>query len=344
MKYTLDLPPSIVERIYQTAGTHPDFSMRAFILLAIENQLEMESSGRSEPPEQLPNRPDAEGQELHLPSQVADLIAEPVAAEAHADPLDGDARSDTTDADGTPWIWGQVNRVLPIKFVLRVLANAGRDSELTLEEAQKLVGFAGREYGLYLRELDDRAERGRVARLSVGFPTAESQKDAISRFQTHYLGKRRGDGRVAGAPFTLGLVGTVGDNGVGLTEAGALFARLENPILDSDTNGHPTLTEDEATSYLEHCRHQVPGETKAFTIILAGLVHDDAHSTDALNALIAETVGQNWTKTMVSTQRSGTMGRMIELGLVDRQREGRRVKFTATDRGREFLKRAKHNE
>lgn len=335
MRYMLDLPSGLVERIYANVGERDDFTLRSFILMAIENQLEMEAK---KPPagEGTPARAE-EDADPRVSSEVAELVGEPPALEPCGEMIGQEQRSDTMDAEGTPWLWGQVNRVLPIKFSLRVLANADEGSGLALEEAQTLVASAGRTYGFYLRNLDDLADRGRTDRLSVGFPTADSEEDAMSRFRSHYLGHRRKDGRVAGASFTLGLVGACSGNRIGLTDAGATFARLENPVLDTGRNGHPTLSDQEVDVYLRHCLERVPGEAKAFATILSGVV-EGRQSTDGLNSLIGSTVGRDWTDTMVSTQRSGTMGRMIELGLIERERQGRRVKFTATERGREFLR------
>lgn len=335
MKYMIDLPSGLVERIYGSVGHRADFTLRSFILMAIENQLEMEGeAAREVGGASAPVEDDTHG---IVPPEVAELVGEPGPLEPCGEVIGQDQRSDTVDADGTPWLWGQVNRVLPIKFCLRVLANGDEGSGLALEEAQRLVASAGRTYGLYLQQLDDSAERGRVDRLSVGFPTADSEEDAVSRFRSHYLGHRRKDGRVAGASFTLGLVGACNGNRIGLTEAGASFARLENPVLDGDRNGHPTLSEQEVDEYLRHCLAFARGERKAFATILSGVI-EGRQSTEHLNAMIGTAVGRDWTKTMVSTQRSGTMGRMIELGLIERERDGRRVVFTATERGREFLR------
>lgn len=341
MRLVLDVPGPLLERIYEEVGVRSGFSMRSFMLMAIENQLQLESGTLPEAEEVHGGR-NAGGPE-ELPEDLQVLIAnrEPD-GRAHAEPVPPERRADVTDADGTPWVWGQVNRVFPIKFVVRVLANAGDFDGIPFEEAGNVIGTAGRSFGLFLAALDERAERGRVDRLSVGFPTSDAEKDAVSRFCSHFFGERRGDGRVSGAAFMLGLVGLLEDGTVGLTKAGASFACLRNPLLDGSSFTHPTLCQDEIDTYLSHCRKSVVGETKAFATVLSGLLQGYG-SNDDLNSHIASGPGRDWTESMVSTQRSGAMGRMLELGVIERHREGRRVRFEMTDRGRVFLEEQDHS-
>ena len=335
MRLMLDVPGPLLERIYEEVGVRSGFSMRSFILTAIENQLQLESGTLAEA-EETHGGSNGDGP-VELPGDLRALIAHPEpSGGSDAAPVPAGGRADVTDADGTPWVWGQVNRVFPIKFVVRVLANAGDGKGIPLEEAGNVIAKASRSFGLFLAALDERAERGRVDRLSVGFPTSDAEKDAVSRFCSHFFGERRGDGRISGAAFMLGLVGLFEDGTVGLTEAGASFACLGNPLLDGSAFRHPTLSEEEIDLYLGHCRQSATGEAKAFAVVLSGLLQGYGSNED-LNLHIASGVGRDWTKSMVSTQRSGTMGRMLELGLIERHREGRRVRFEMTDRGRVFL-------
>jgi hypothetical protein len=245
-------------------------------------------------------------------------------------------RVDILDDKGNPWMWGQVNRVLPMKFLLRVLLNEAGGKPIGVPDAYALLGGHSRRYALHLQSLDEEAGRRRDERLSVGFPSGESEDAALRRFLSQYFADVRSDGLASGALVFLGLVGFDPQGRVGLTEQGVRFAEIENPILD-EGRVDERLSRSEIQFYLRHSLDEAVGEASAFSVLLAG-IRNGATTNDELSACMKSTVAASWTDTLVSTERSGAVGRMLELGLVARQREGVRVQFSATEWGLDFLR------
>lgn len=344
MRVILDFPQELLERVFSCLDNRSSGGLQAFIQLALENQLALESEtatalAESTQPKQLQSEPsrleefsradsrDPPGR-LRLSAHAADRASTlaPVAPEGRADIVDG---------KGDHWMWGQINRVLPLKFLVRSFVNVVEDAPLELPVVYERLSAPSREYALLLQHEDEKADRRREDRLSVGFPSGESEEAAVRRFLTQFFGELRGDGLASGALIFLGWLGIDDGGRVALTEQGIDFARLENPVLDRHDYSGDRLTADEREFYLRHCLDHAFGEANAFRVLLSALL-GGAITNDEIAASIKESVAASWSDTMVSTQRSGTIGRMLELGLVERRREGVRVQFRPTRRGEEF--------
>ncbi|HSW31795.1 MAG TPA: hypothetical protein VLH75_20095 [Longimicrobiales bacterium] len=327
MKYLIDLPGELFGRIRVKLGEHRDLS--SFFLLAAENQLALEA-GDLEPgaaqenesvPRALPNG--------FRGAPVTDLVS--------ADPIPFDKRSDIRDAQGVPWLWGQVNRVFPIKCLTRAMLHLA-PVPTPFDELARALAEPLRGLGFYLLDMDKRKGTRRDERLSVGFPIGPDRDAAISRFLSLFLGETRQDGRVAGALFTLGLAGIDPSGFASLTDEGAAFGRLDNPVLDGGEAAE-VLSGDERRAYLDHILSSCPGEVSAFATIAAAVRGGRSRNAEVEERLAAGP-GAPWSEAVVSTQRSGAMGRMLDLGLITRTRHGRRVEFGLTADGRAFLTRA----
>lgn len=343
MRYMLDLPEGLVDRIYREVGDRPGFNLRTFVLLAIENQLEMERTG--EPIKE--NTDDSrwtghrrDPTQDRIEASVPKLIQRTGSEGFTLEKLTREGRSDVVDDQDDAWVWGQVNRVFPLKFAIRALCTLSQKGPVPVEEARDRLGKAARSYGLALERSDKLEGRRRENRLSVGFPTGKSESDAVSRYRNQFVARIREDGRISGALATLGLIGLDSEQRIAPTGPAREFAAFTNTILDDQEFDHPTLTPEEIDFYLEHSLERAPSEGKAFACILEGLTRG-ATTNDELNEFISESVGSNWSESMVSTQRSGTMGRMLELGLLSRERDGRRVRYEPTEHGQSFHRRCR---
>jgi len=152
----------------------------------------------------------------------------------------------------------------------------------------------------------------------------------------------RKDGKLDGAMPFLKFVNLMQDERgkilIGLTEAGLTFAKLENPVIDH-YDFEKSFGEREIEFYLEHISRDVKGESSSIKWLLTKVVNGITER-EAMNNEVKMEFGQIWNASdkVINTQRSGLMGRMYELGLVNKEKTGIRVKFSITPKGEFYLK------
>lgn len=290
-----------------------------FVAAAIENQLILERVG---PGEALPSNA---VDETKLPVAVAIEAREPVTFEAvnTLHPLGAAELAGGDDANR--WLWGQINSVLAIKFACREIAHAATSAgprplrELAADIAKRAAVF-----GDHLRSIDGRQKRGRGENLATSFPTTKEK--SLDRFAYHYIGSRRADGRYDGALFQLGLLSADPDGRPGLTEIGARFATLPNPVTDGDENHVETwLAEDEEAFYLQEVATRMSVERIPMSWVLLA-VQAGAKTRTTMNARLA-TAHPNWTPAEVETYRVGTLSRLVQLRALIVVRNGRDFRY-----------------
>ena len=119
-----------------------------------------------------------------------------------------------------------------------------------------------------------------------------------------------------------------------LTEAGWHFAEMRNPILDEGKNGRQSkFSIEEIEFLLAHIRSRVPAEAFAYKVVLEA-ISQGAKTPDKLDDALEEYVPKRdekpFTRAFLTTQRAGVVSRMIDLGLVQRIRDGINVTYAAT--------------
>lgn len=351
MKYIVELPPDVYERAAVVSKARGLPSVSQFIQTAIVNQLALEEAEEglvsTEPMVAAVNPPTTST--LHRASSShagAKKATQKLPASPDAGPWAGLAQADIEwgaiatathlHLDPAP-IWGQCNRIFPLKVALRELASmsARRADAVPLDE---FVGSAtnrairARES---LESLDEKHEIPRGERLSAAFPkdTAESRL----RFHTHFLARVQRDNTLGG---TLAAVGLVGHNDEStkallLSDAGLAFARIENPILDSG-DGINSLSSTEADFFISHLKARVRGEWMLVYRVLSW-ISEGATTPEDLRVKVQQG-WRDWTPKVVDTMRAGVLGRMQELGLIEREREGLYVTYRLSSKGRHLLK------
>ena len=246
------------------------------------------------------------------------------------------------------WLFGQYNRLLPAKVSLRALARIameGRD-ELQLESAAPRIAEVATRLGEYLRALDRQFGTHRDDVLATAFPESglEGQKGRV-RYQNQFVGhtvKGEQGGLLVG--LKLALIQVHKNKPYILpTLAGWGFARIRNSILDDliGTDSPPArLSEEDILFLVQHIKQHVPVERFAYWATLSHIAHG-RNTPDQVNDGLARYLSKGKKiddeQDFVSTQRSGVIGRMTDLGLVNRQREGTRITYHLTPRGKEFL-------
>jgi hypothetical protein len=270
----------------------------------------------------------------------------PVVAPAADDPWKKDQ-----DVPLERWIFGQYNKLLPVKVSCRALAVllSRERTALPLKEIAEKVSDAAAVLGHALRSKDETSERHRDDWLSTAFPVIGSHWDkekAIKRYANHFVASLSA-GKIAGLLADLRLINQVPEEElrIALTEQGWRFSALPNPVLDGDGGeSGERFTQDEKAFLIEHILHHVTVERFAYRALLAALLADDAYTPSALDAALQRYVshsGRQFSKSFVSSQRSGAISRMADLGLVARIRNGVNTTYSVLRPGRDYLEAAK---
>lgn len=351
MKLVVDIPDTLVGPIKRVVEDQGYENSQEFVTTAIENQLELEES-------------DVEGFKT-LDEAVAEFDAgapdsseEP---EQEIEPDDvgtdglGQREYDTVptvtppDEDRLPsgLLWGQYNKIFPAKLVVRRLANVVHEQNedgtstpqdgiqwIDLDQFHKETAELARNYGLQIKEYDEKQSRGRGEKLSAGLPTGEDTEKSVGRFQTHFVGRSKQDGSLAGAAPSLLFVDITDEDvsRIGITEAGLAFAELYNPLLDVGPDADESLSADERDFYMDHVREELPAEHEAM-VTAANAIADGSDRPDELTDRVAQ-LQESWSESKANTMRSGIVSRMHELGLIERERVGQRgIAYTLTETG-----------
>jgi hypothetical protein len=264
------------------------------------------------------------------------------------------------------WLFGQYNKFLPVKASCRALLNLLRRSPdgVALAEAVESISQAAWELGDYLYSLDQNAKRLREESFAAAFPVSASN-GAVSRirFGNQFIGDLRQPKQEAGEPKEVKFNGLPSalkfvqcSDGksplLQLTTAGAEFAVLPNPILDASRERAGEKFGDSETEFiLEHISRAVPEETSAYVSIIDA-IECGANTPDKVDKflcnrfnlrVVAKTENDNEiTQTFLTTQRTGAISRMADLGLVARRKEGLRVTYSTTDSAKRFRGAATH--
>ena len=243
-------------------------------------------------------------------------------------------------------LWGQFNRFLPIKFTLRVLArlilesgNGEKESWTSLDEWFAEVWGTASTVRKDLGEIDFAQNTPRGEQLTSGFPTNTDK--SINRFVKHFCADVYRDGKIVGFPSHLGLIkGSTDRNNVSLTDAGLEYVMLDNPILDGPLPYDSTMSVEEVRFMVNRIQSHLPS-TWEFMIFLLNSVNNGFCTPDQLSEAIGTNYGygsqNNWNSAQISTYRTGTIGLLADMSLIERKRDGRRVSYSLTKNGEREL-------
>jgi hypothetical protein len=243
------------------------------------------------------------------------------------------------------WIFGQHNKLLPLKASTRALANLSLHQEggVPLVQAATEIAMVSETLGTYLRRIDQDLGLVREESLSTAFPSGATDiNKSRLRFSNQFVGALNTRGQLRGLPIDLKLVNyrNPKDPKLLLTEAGWTFASLANPILDRVADTGKKLSEGEGAFLIQHIRENVPVEDFAIRAVLAA-IEAGARNPDDLDSALREYMpdrnDEPFSPAFLSTQRAGVISRMTDLGLVVREREGVRVAYVASQLGRSYL-------
>jgi len=336
----INIDPELYERVARRVREGAYLDLEQFFDLAARNQLALEA--KPDPLMPTPNAGDgqAAGAEISArPMTGAEQTAGAAHQGAPAPHLSGewselvkrtDLAADRFERPGIDpeldhLLWGQTNRLLPVAVGVRVLANLLGDSNEvpvgTWHEKATAVATSLRDD---LRRWDESAKRPHGTRWATAFP--EKKESSAQRYVSQFLGASARDGSSDGGAAFLGLVAISGSGERGrvtLTTSGAAWASLPNPIFDADAEPASTFSEEEVRFFLEHLREFRVGEYW-FLNTMAALVAKGL-SREEQNEAIASTYPQ--LESVASTMRAGAIGRLGDLGLLERSRHGLNVDY-----------------
>jgi len=340
MRLIVDIPAEILKKIRNliTEGRYSGFE--DFIIAALHNQINLEaieeygelSALLQKRPGLLESRPN---QPLISPIREDLTMLHP---NGYYDVTTTDMPSSDILHDGP--LWGQYNRIFPVKLALRALANSlkGNGPYIPLDQFQEKAASLARRIGFELRDVDKAKSRSRGEKLSTGLPVGENAFKSKARFKNQFIGYIDRTGHLVGSPAKLRFVSLVNDGEakIGVTKLGLDFAKLRNPVIDEDRTSESALSDEEIEFYLHHVFAHVSDEAKTMLLILKSIEKGD-NRPEKMTEVVSSLNG-NWTNAQANTVRSGLISRMHELGLISRKKLGvREVAYELASRGKRLL-------
>lgn len=347
MRYVVDITQKQAEEVEKLINKGQYKSFAQFITTAIENQIYIEKSEIHEEKYELGNK---KKKDVSPPIEIAkneDRITltsiinqpKPVSMPTFQHLACFSQKFEEKEC----WLWGQANRILPIKIGLRVLYIT-LDSEqwIDLEGYRNKATEVASEFGTIIRRYEDKKNKMRDEKISAGLPDGEEFKSKV-RYKSHFLAYMRKEGALDGAMPYLRFVNLNKDERgrilIGLTEPGLNFAKLDNPVIDHQDfeNG---FDEKEVDFYLDHISKNVKGECSAIKWLLQKL-EKGLKEREEINHELKKELGQIWgaSDAVINTQRAGLMARMFELGLIEKEKKGvgPGVIYKVSELGNHFL-------
>jgi hypothetical protein len=277
---------------------------------------------------------------LHRVPELFSYLGPEVATPSFAE-SSGDSFLPTPEILVDRWIFGQHNKLLPVKATCRAMArlmSASTSTNLGIRKTASQIASEAVKLGDYLRQLDQTSSVHRDDALSFAFPYSGSPNSdkARLRYANQFVVSSTKQGNLTGLPIELRLVGRYESqtNQVSLTDAGWLFARMRNPILDDGGDGRRSKFSDEEIDFLlAHIRDYVPAEAFAYKVILEAIAQGanmPEKLDDALEVYLPQRQVKPFTRAFLTTQRAGVVSRMIELGLIRRVRDGINASYIAS--------------
>jgi hypothetical protein len=242
-----------------------------------------------------------------------------------------------TEAAESEHIFGQVNRLFPLKIACRWLAAraftpAGTEWPVYSAVSDSLGDDAGK-LGTLLKRWDDAASRKRDDQVATGLPR-RGNSASRDRFLSQFLARvTRGGQAQAGAACHYLLTAFQGER-LALTHQGVAFAQIKNSVLDTaDVATSEAMSQEEADFLCRQVLDWVPRERDDMRIVLSAIVDGNATPGDLVRSVQAK-FPRKWSQSMVMTHVSGLVARLADLRLLRRQWQGRNVRYELGERRR----------
>jgi len=356
MRYIVDVDGGHSDRMKELIRKKQYESVAQFISVAIENQLYLENTNIND---KLQSHNKISVEEKHhdrngFPQDSVDInisieTSKPKTVEVPD--LDKLISFPNDIEIGSCWLWGQINRVFPIKLGLRILlSKLEKETWIELEEFKEKAGLIASKYRQMIDNSDE-AQKLNTRAIAAGLPIYYTNnvdklkvENSLNRYKNQFLAYVRTDGKLDGALNQLRFTnvkkerkGNYDNYSIGITSQGLKFAKLPNPIIDNK-NINKTLSKEEVDFYINHIKEYNKGEYAA-TIWLLKKLDNGISKREEINSELQKDYNTKWVlkDEVVNTQRAGLMARMSELGLIDKIKKGIKVKYMISDYGKEVL-------
>lgn len=251
------------------------------------------------------------------------------------------------------WMFGQFNKLLPLKAVCRALAHIQlkEGGGVSVEGASTLIANESLDLARYLikRDLDCNRIRDDAWATAFPKPAGKNWQKGRTRFANQFVGSSNKKGVVTGMPIEMRLINQSKDKKpkIWLTQKGWDFAQMKNPILDGNGEAKNKFTDEEITFLLNHISQSVPQEYFAYKAITEGISNKN-NTPEKLDKYLERNISYDSenksTPSFLSNQRSGAISRMVDLKLVIRKRRGVNVTYEELKRSKELFSHASKPE
>lgn len=315
-------------------------SIENFIEIALKNQILLESGERPEIArrQQIQRAIKVRKQPLSMPLRVPKKGYPPT---LRSRPLDENIKS-------AP-IWGQINRLAPARFVLRILLNSLAASDERSVDLKRFSAQVAEQATAFRRfaKKKDKMRRIRGEEIYVGFP----KKDPSSqqRFLNYYVGKaplrKWTDSILIGLSLASIKEMEDGSTTIGLTEPGLKFALLHSPLVDDffldKKQIDAPLSSDEISFLVNHIKSIRPGEYE-FLVFTLDSIKKGADTPTKLRGRIFDFLNDKnlpitLSEKVANTMQVGAIGRLVEMRLLKIEKDAQKSKYLVTDKGEELI-------
>jgi hypothetical protein len=337
MRYIVDLRAKQVKKINRFIAEGRYDSVAQLIDVAIENQIYIEERGFPLLGENQKGGSEEQIHDVNVAAKYSLGVMNNEPEEVRLPTYEDLVYSLRQPKEDINWLWGQTNKIFPVKIGVRVLYHLlGNDQWYDIDDFAEEASGVASELGNQIREYEEKKSKLRTERISHGLPVGHEDKSML-RYRNQFLAYARGDGKLDGAMCFYRFANIkINDKGkalIGLTGPGMDFARIANPVLDA-ADYDSSLSEEEITFLINHISKYVKGERNAFLWLL-GKLSDGLSERNTLNEALKHDYGKKWgaSDAVINTQRAGLMARMDELRLIGKNRVGVKVTYCLSESG-----------
>jgi len=246
-------------------------------------------------------------------------------------------------------LWGQINRLAPTKFVLRILLNNLVSSDEKFVDLKRFSAEVAVQATAFKRfaKKKDRKRRIRGEELHVGFP--KKRPSSQQRFLNYYVGKaplrKWTDSVLTGLSLASIEEMEDGSTKIALTDVGLRFALLHSPIIDDFILGQKQIdapfSGEEVSLLVDHIRSIRPGEYEflgfALDSVKKGANTPTKLRSEVLDFLNRKQLQMRLSEKVANTMQVGAIGRLVEMRLLKIEKEAQKSKYLLTKKGEELI-------
>lgn len=315
-------------------------SIENFVEIAVRNQLLLETGGRLE----VARRPGVKRTVKTQRPLLSTILR--VKEKIQIQTLETQSLDDSIKS--AP-IWGQINRLAPAKFVLRVLVNslaASDDRSIDLRRFSAEVAEQATAFRLFVKK-KDKKRRVRGEEIYVGFP----KKDPSSqqRFLNYYVGKaplrKWTDSILTGLSLANIVEMEDGSTVIGVTEAGLKFALLHSPLIDDFFLDRKQIdapfSSGEVSFLVDHIKSVRPEEYEFLVFTLDSIKKGADIPTKLRGRIFDFLKGKDLqiklSEKVANSMQVGAIGRLVEMRLLKIEKEAQKSRYLVTEKGEELI-------